>query len=92
MNGNFKWPIFLLVILNLLYRLAMNDSIASNYETPPGYLAPKSIAQIEEEERIAFEKAMAASSFVAKESPPPRRKISRISGYKVKRKPVRKLH
>lgn len=62
LNSNFKWPIALMVILSLLYRLAFNDSIASNYETPPGYSAPKSIAQIEEEERLAFEKALSEST------------------------------
>jgi len=83
MYSNFKWPIALMVILSLLYRLAFNDSIASNYETPPGYSAPKSITQIEDEERLAFEKALAEST------PPVPLKIEPV---KVKRLAKNKKH
>lgn len=50
------------VVLTLIYRLIFNDSIASNYEVPPGYSAPQSIAQIEAEEQKAFETALAQAT------------------------------
>ncbi len=59
MNSKFKWGLATLIFSALIYRLVFNDSIASNFETPKGYAAPKSITRIEEEERIAFEKALA---------------------------------
>lgn len=98
MHANFKWPIFLMVILSLLYRLAFNDSIASNYETPPGYSAPKSIAQIQEEERIAFEKALAENTVNSETvKPVVEKKVRKLAtrkliSYRAKKKPVRKLH
>lgn len=59
MDTRLKWGMIALVLFALIYRWAFNDSIASNYEAPPGYSAPKSIALIEAEEKIAFEKALA---------------------------------
>jgi hypothetical protein len=48
----------IVVVLTFLYRLAFHDSRVSNFETPPGYSAAKSIAQIEAEEKRDFEKAL----------------------------------
>ena len=48
----------IVVVLTFLYRLAFHDSRVSNFETPPGYSAAKSIAQIEADEQKAFEKAL----------------------------------
>lgn len=59
MDTRLKFGMGALVLFALLYRLVFNDSIASNYEVPPGYSAPKSIAQIEAQEQKAFELAMA---------------------------------
>jgi len=48
----------IVVVLIFFYRVVFHDSIASNFETPPGYSAAKSIAQIEANEQKAFEKAL----------------------------------
>ena len=100
MDSNFKVLIALMLILSLLYRLAFNDSIASNFDLPPGYSAPKSIAQIENEERLAFKQALAVANepkkvLVLEDRKKlmfPNKKYLVLLNYKAKRKPVRKLN
>jgi hypothetical protein len=98
MNTQIKWGMGTLVLFALIYRLVFNASIASNYEVPPGYTAPKSIAQIETKEKVAFEKALAEaqpeqekvvkpivkvkSAIIAKRKTPVRRKIAKMVSLK----------
>jgi hypothetical protein len=62
MDNRLKLGLAIFVIFALLFRLICNDSIASNYEVPPGYSAPKSIVEIEAQEKREFEKALAEAS------------------------------
>lgn len=61
----------IVVVLTFIYRLAFHDSIASNFETPPGYSSAKSIARIEAEERRDFEKALNETPIEKKVETPP---------------------
>jgi len=81
MDTRFKIGIGTLIIFALIYRLIFNDSIASNYEVPPGYSAPKSIAQIQAEEQKAFETALAQA--LPQEAPTP---VAEMKTMKIVRK------
>ncbi len=62
MNSKLKFAMGFLVLSTVLYRIIFNDSIASNFETPSGYSAPQSIAEIEKEEERQFKKALSEAT------------------------------